>query len=671
MDPLSIIASVIGITGAISAACKIIGNITDLPEAFDQVKRHLPLVQKTLEDARKRLESTALTDDQRESIHGTVNHCADKAKELKRIFDELENKCKQGQDAKSWAKVRTWYREALRGMKGHRVESLMNDILEDVKRLGLHEIFRLATQEDVKEIKKALEELSKVEPSLDDEEIESRGLIYATQTVSEGAFGQQVTPHGGSHKFVSGKYNIIGDSSTVHFGTENGFLHKLFAPNQIDPRNEKKRIERQKGGLLADSYQWILSHDDFRRWCENEESRLLWIKGDPGKGKTMLLCGIINELGRATEEPNNQARKLIYFFCQETEDRLNTATAVLRGLLSFLFVQQPTLLNKYDRSGERLPLDVDSWDALYDIFMNILQDPGLDDTYLILDGLDECKKDLDELLEFIVRLSSTRVKTLISSRNWPSIENALNAATQKVRLSLELNGEAISAAVDAYIEASVKKLVKLKNYKRETQEAIRRRLTSKAHGTFLWVAMVCQELADPDLQEWDMEKKLETLPPKLDHLYQRMIDQIFDSPKNAELCRKVLALVLTVYRPVSLGELRALVEWPGSFPGDVKSLNGAIRLCRSFLTIEEEEEDGIVYLVHQSAKEFLLDKASDIIFPQGREHEHHAIASCSLQAMSTTLRRNIYNLPAPGFPIDKIEPPREDPLQPIQYACVH
>ncbi|KAJ4179674.1 hypothetical protein NW759_017285 [Fusarium solani] len=670
MDPLSIIASVIGIVGAISATCKTISKITDLPKAFNQVKRHLPLVQKTLGDARKRLDSTTLTDDQRESILDTVNHCADKAKELKRIFDALENKCKQDQDAKSWVGVRAWYRDALRGIKGHRVESLMNDILEDVKRLGLHEIFRLATQEDVKEIKKALEELSKVEPSLDDEEIESRGSIYATQTVIEGAFGQQINPSGGSHKFYSGKY-IIGDSSTVHFGTENGLLHKLFAPNQIDPRHEKKRIERQKGGLLLDSYQWILSHDDFRRWRDDEDSRLLWIKGDPGKGKTMLLCGIINELGRAPGEATDQSRKLIYFFCQATEDRLNNATAVLRGLLSFLFIQQPTLRDKYDRPGERLPLDVDSWDALYRIFMDILGDPGLQDIYLIVDALDECEKDLNELLEFIVRLSSTRVKTLVSSRNWHSIENALNAATQKVRLSLELNTKAISAAVGAYIETRVKKLAKSKNYDIATQDHVQQYLTSNANDTFLWVALVCQELADPELQRWGTLDQLRAFPPKLDDLYQRMTDQIFNSPKNAELCRKILALVLTVYKPASLGELGSLVEWPESFPGDAKSLKEAVGLCRSLLTLDEEEEDGIVYLVHQSAKEFLLGTVSDKIFLRGLEHEHHAIASRSLQAMSTTLQRNIYNLPTPGFPTDKIEPPSGDPLESIRYACVH
>ncbi|KAK0713356.1 heterokaryon incompatibility protein-domain-containing protein [Lasiosphaeria miniovina] len=75
-------------------------------------------------------------------------------------------------------------------------------------------------------------------------------------------------------------------------------LAKLWSTEPRDPRVEKKRIELAKGGLLVDAYLWVLENPDFNRWRHSTESRLLWIKGDPGKGKTMLLCGIIDELER-------------------------------------------------------------------------------------------------------------------------------------------------------------------------------------------------------------------------------------------------------------------------------------------------------------------------------------------------------------------------------------
>ncbi|RYP47368.1 hypothetical protein DL769_011320 [Monosporascus sp. CRB-8-3] len=63
-----------------------------------------------------------------------------------------------------------------------------------------------------------------------------------------------------------------------------------------DPRYDKARIEQTKGGLLQNAYRQILDNPEIRQWRNDEQSQLLWIKGDPGKGKTMFLCGIIDEL---------------------------------------------------------------------------------------------------------------------------------------------------------------------------------------------------------------------------------------------------------------------------------------------------------------------------------------------------------------------------------------
>jgi hypothetical protein len=57
-----------------------------------------------------------------------------------------------------------------------------------------------------------------------------------------------------------------------------------------DPRDDKKRIEETKGGLLEDSYHWILENSDFQQWRNDQQSRLLWIKGDPGKGWSLRHC---------------------------------------------------------------------------------------------------------------------------------------------------------------------------------------------------------------------------------------------------------------------------------------------------------------------------------------------------------------------------------------------
>jgi archaellum biogenesis ATPase FlaH len=232
-----------------------------------------------------------------------------------------------------------------------------------------------------------------------------------------------------------------------------------------DPRDDKKRIEDTKGGLLRDSYRWVFDNANFQQWLNGPQSQLLWIKGDPGKGKTMLLCGIIDELQKATAV---RAACVSYFFCQATDSRINSATAVLRGLLYLLVSQQPALIShvrkKHDQAGKSMFEDANAWVTLTEIFADVLQDPSLSTAYLIIDALDECVTDLPKLLDFVAKQSSasSRVKWIVSSRNSPGIEEQLEQAGHKVRLSLELNAASVSAAVSVFIEQKVSQLAEQK-----------------------------------------------------------------------------------------------------------------------------------------------------------------------------------------------------------------
>ncbi|KAF2691151.1 HET-domain-containing protein [Lentithecium fluviatile CBS 122367] len=317
-----------------------------------------------------------------------------------------------------------------------------------------------------------------------------------------------------------------------------------------NPWDDKKRIEDSKGGLLKDSYRWILENPDFQRWRDDQQSRLLWIKGDPGKGKTMLLCGIANELMSSMAKTS----LLSYFFCQATDSRINSATTVLRGLLYMLVHQQPSLIShirkKHDHAGKALFEDVNAWVALSEIFTDVLQDPSLKDTYLIVDALGECVIRLPKLLDFVVQTSC---------------------------MSSRVNSD------------------------------------------------------------------------------------------DADLCKGILALMGIVYRPLTLNELACLSEELKDMADDLDSLQQIVGLCGSFLTVQ----NGTVYFVHQSAKDFLCTGAVSEIFPSGTENVHFTVFSRSLEVMSKTLRRDMYSLRALGYPAEQVEPPDPDPLAASRYSCIY
>ncbi|KAN0117092.1 putative beta transducin-like protein [Hyaloscypha variabilis] len=670
---VGLISAVISIIEAAKTVYDAAKDAKGQPEAFRQVAARLPLVIDIIRSATRKIQS--LEETAQEALEHIVKSCKAKAEKLHEIFQKVIRK-----DDDKWYDR---YKKALGTLwKGDKVECLMEGILKDIQVLACERLMGTATEAEEKEIEEAIKQMDGMPSSLQDEAGDALHQQHSGSGDNIGATGEAVL---NLHKGTGDQYHneIAGDA---HFGvnapnsTVNIINHSpqhLSDPQThqcrrdlrtTDPRDDKKRIEETKGGLLKDSYRWILEHSDFQQWRDGKLSRLLWIKGDPGKGKTMLLCGIIDELTQSTID----AGIISFFFCQATDSRINNATAVLRGLIYLLVDKQSSLIShvqtKYDSTGKALFEDVNAWVALCEILTNILQDPSLKSTYLIIDALDECQTDLPKLLKFIVQKSSTspRAKWIVSSRNWPSIERQLETAEQNVRLCLELNVDSVSSAVIKYIRREVRRLAQLQKYDPKTESAVRDHLLSNANDTFLWVALVCQELEKIPRRKTLL--KLNAFPPELDSLYERMMDHIctMEDIEDFNLCKQILANVTSVYRPITLKELTPLVDGLEDYSDDLESLREIIGLCGSFLTIREDT----VYFVHQSAKEFILREASDRIF-SGIQGVHHTIFSRSLQVMSKTLRRDIYSLRAPGISIDQVEPPNSDPLAVVRYSCLY
>ncbi|KAF2681634.1 hypothetical protein K458DRAFT_391590 [Lentithecium fluviatile CBS 122367] len=272
---------------------------------------------------------------------------------------------------------------------------------------------------------------------------------------------------------------------------------------------------------------------------------------------------------------------------------------------------------KYDHVGKALFEDANAWVALAEIFTNDLHGPSSSGTYLIVDTLDECAVDLLKLLDFIVKQSSAspRVKWIVSSSNRPNIEERLAKAGHRIGLSLELNTESVSTAVSVFIQQKVHRLSQDKKYDNRTRETVQHHLFSNADGTFLWVALVYQNLKE--VPRRNVLKKLNAFPPGRNSLYNQMMQQVSDSD-DADVCKEILGLAAIVYQLITLEELVALVEQLKDVADDPGSIQEIIGHCGSFLTLR----NNIVYLMHQSAKDFLITEASKDIFPSGKEEAH-------------------------------------------------
>ncbi|KAI0162959.1 WD40-repeat-containing domain protein [Pestalotiopsis sp. NC0098] len=406
------------------------------------------------------------------------------------------------------------------------------------------------------------------------------------------------------------------------------------------------------------------------RFRNERQSRLLWISGDPGKGKTMLLCSIIDEL------ESDGSNCISYHFCEASSDILSSAVSVLRGLIWKLVEQEPLLVKyvrkKYDASGKALFSDGNAWNALKEIATAIFQDPAVEGATIIIDALDECTSNRDSLLEFIV--SSSKVRWIVSSRHhYTDIEKRFKQAKHMARLTLEDNRDAVDQAVRAYIKHKVDHLDLLREFGTKTRDDVSRYLTDNAQGTFLWVALVCSELAKEEVtREAHVMAKLKSFPRELDKLYQRMLQKISTS-MDAAICYGILSLTSTVYRPVTLDELGGFVHFidDRSQAGTrIKNteLEKIIDSSGSFLDVSPK--DGTVSFVHKSARDFLLQTPSEHILGSGIAHQHYKIFSWSLEILHTTLKRDICDLQDPGYILDNSPTPTSDRLASIRYSVL-
>jgi hypothetical protein len=439
-----------------------------------------------------------------------------------------------------------------------------------------------------------------------------------------------------------------------------------------DPRDVKTNIRQTRGAALKESYEWILHHHQFQCWRDSNDSQVLWVKGDPGKGKTMLLCGIIDELRSTTKMENPQAQtSLSFFFCQATDPKLSNAHAVLRGLIYMLVDTQPSFLSltrkRFNQNGEPQFGDAEAWAALCNMFLCILRDCTADKIYIVVDALDECVQDRDKLLQLI--LQETRglphVKWIISSRNHVDQRTRLDDSQSILSLELQENAEAVSLAIGAYIS---NRIADLKSLEEDDilRQYVQQTLQKKAEGTFLWVALVVRELQGVD--SWEVKQVVDDVPTGLDDMYARMIDQIEqEAPRTRAFCYLVLSAATLAYRPLQLLELGAVSGVPDEIAGKAKNLVTIIKRSGSFLTVRDES----IYFVHQSAKDYLIGKGRQSIFSAGPAVAHHRMLTQSLQVMRKTLRRNMYSLGALGTSIKQAQPPKPDLLAVARYSCVY
>ena len=376
----------------------------------------------------------------------------------------------------------------------------------------------------------------------------------------------------------------------------------------------------------------------------------------------MLMIALAREL---TKNLPGNPPAVAAFFCQSTDIRLNNAVAILRSLIWKLGWNQPRLAKMLRQKYGSVQSLLEGPNVVFALFsaltLMLSKQPG---TTILIDALDECDSgsERSQLLYLITEnvSSSSKSKWLLSSRNNPDIRQLLESKSQM--LSLELNGEHISQAVNAFIKQKISELATKKKYDQDLAENVEKELIARSDSTFLWVALACKNLSNVAI--WKTLSTLQKLPPGLEPLYQRMMEGISQNNDSEDraLCFQILRCMCEVFRPLSLEELVPTAGLPAVFaiPGYLSDL---LDRCSSFVTVRQEN----IYFIHQSAKDYLTISGAHKLFSSGIQEEHGVIIGRSLTAMAKTLRKDMCNLRYPGS--QAITAKLGNHIKALRYIC--
>lgn len=359
---------------------------------------------------------------------------------------------------------------------------------------------------------------------------------------------------------------------------------------------------------------WILDHSKYKDWiAQRPTSRLLWVSGDPGCGKSVFAKALVDQY--------DSDSVCYYFFKDETTITRSAAHATC-AILHQICDSRPVLIKyvlpMYRRNREML---VDLFEDLWIAFTDMMKDKRFGNIVCILDAIDECSNDdYKKLLQRLaaVAATSTSVKILITSRPYTSIETALFHKTGLNKNEIRVSGEAmaeqsvIEKEVASFIRSKVEEFQDLResyDIYDSAHEKLQTRLDSVKNRTYLWVSAIFNELhRDVDAPEYILMETIKTLPESVDKAYKKILETT-PKPKK-HLLMRVLHIMLAAFRPLSVMEMNLALSIQDTSSGigysglhPESSFSRWLRnLCGFFVNIVNNE----VHFLHQTAKEFLI-----------------------------------------------------------------
>ena len=291
-----------------------------------------------------------------------------------------------------------------------------------------------------------------------------------------------------------------------------------------------------------------------------------------------------------------------------------------------------------------------NFDSLWALFKAAVINSQLQVIYCVIDALDESEKESMEMfLPLLTDLldhgtNGITVKLSLTSRIEGHIMDCLEGHAASIQIDSVTRQD-----VETYISERLGKLKRRLRLDADGEQNLQQVLVDRAEGMFLWAELAIKDLEKAHgITAKTLANRVRLLPSGLNALYERMLTKIDGMCKDEDtirLVRKIFTWITLATRPLTLAELRIAlaIELNTKCLDSVEPLQNIsyelLDLCGSFIEIvrtddkitqtldesaafegwteKEKNEDftATVRLIHQSAKEYLIDSYSGLNSP--------------------------------------------------------